>query len=73
MPIQKITAILVVRSSGGRGGRAFMPRSFPKSRVVKVVRSGTADPGPPGTVMTVEFRSKGSRLSPNGGPHFKFT
>jgi predicted 3-demethylubiquinone-9 3-methyltransferase (glyoxalase superfamily) len=47
---------------------------FPNSHIVKVVRYGAAGPGPPGSVMTVEFVLDGRPfVALNGGPHFKFT
>jgi predicted 3-demethylubiquinone-9 3-methyltransferase (glyoxalase superfamily) len=47
---------------------------FPESRIVKVVRYGAAGPGPPGSVMTVEFVLDGRAfVALNGGPHFQFT
>jgi predicted 3-demethylubiquinone-9 3-methyltransferase (glyoxalase superfamily) len=47
---------------------------FPNSKILKLVRYGAAGPGPPGSVMTVEFVLDGqSFVALNGGPHFKFT
>jgi predicted 3-demethylubiquinone-9 3-methyltransferase (glyoxalase superfamily) len=47
---------------------------FPNSKILKVVRYGAAGPGPPGSVMTVEFLLDGRPfVALNGVPHFKFT
>jgi predicted 3-demethylubiquinone-9 3-methyltransferase (glyoxalase superfamily) len=52
----------------------FYVSVFPDSRIVKVMRYGAAGPGPPGSVMTVEFVLDGRPfVALNGGPHFKFT
>jgi predicted 3-demethylubiquinone-9 3-methyltransferase (glyoxalase superfamily) len=52
----------------------FYASIFPDSRVVKVVRCGKAGPGPPGSVLTVEFELHGQKfVALNGGPHFKFS
>jgi predicted 3-demethylubiquinone-9 3-methyltransferase (glyoxalase superfamily) len=53
---------------------AFYASIFPNSGVVKTVRCGKAGPGPPGSVLTVEFRLDGQKfVALNGGPHYKFT
>jgi predicted 3-demethylubiquinone-9 3-methyltransferase (glyoxalase superfamily) len=53
---------------------AFYASIFPNSGVVKVVRCGKAGPGPPGSVLTVEFQLDGQKfVALNGGPHYKFT
>jgi len=47
---------------------------FPNSKVLKTVCYGAAGPGPPGSVMTMEFVLDGRPfVALNGGPHFKFT
>jgi predicted 3-demethylubiquinone-9 3-methyltransferase (glyoxalase superfamily) len=47
---------------------------FPNSKITKVVRYGQGGPGPPGSVMTVEFQLEGQPLvALNGGPYFKLT
>jgi predicted 3-demethylubiquinone-9 3-methyltransferase (glyoxalase superfamily) len=52
----------------------FYVSIFPASRIVNVLRYGAAGPGPPGSVMTVEFVLDGRAfVALNGGPHFKFT
>ena len=66
-------AFFVVRSPG-RGGGGVCTSIFPNSKVLNVVRYGEADPGPAGSVMTVEFQIDGQAfVGLNGGPHFKFT
>jgi predicted 3-demethylubiquinone-9 3-methyltransferase (glyoxalase superfamily) len=47
---------------------------FPNSRVTRMVRYGSAGPGPEGHVMTAEFELDGQpMIALNGGPHFQFT
>ena len=73
MPIQKITPFLWFDRQAEEAA-GFYASIFPNSRIVKVVRYGAAGPGPPGSVMTVEFQLDGqSFVALNGGPHFKFT
>ncbi|GAC1344756.1 MAG: VOC family protein [Myxococcales bacterium] len=44
------------------------------SRVLQVVRSGDAGPGPKGSAMTVQFELRGQKfIALNGGPRFRFT
>ncbi len=53
---------------------AFYVGVFPNSKILKAVCYGAAGPGPPGSVMTVEFVLDGRPfVALNGGPHFKFT
>jgi predicted 3-demethylubiquinone-9 3-methyltransferase (glyoxalase superfamily) len=73
MPIQKITPFLWFDHQA-EVAAAFYVSIFPNSRIVKVARYGEGSPGPPGSVMTVEFQLEGqSFVALNGGPHFKFT
>ena len=73
MPIQKITPFLWFDRQAEEAA-GFYVSIFPNSKIVKVVRYGAAGPGPPGSVMTVEFQLDGqSFVALNGGPHFKFT
>jgi predicted 3-demethylubiquinone-9 3-methyltransferase (glyoxalase superfamily) len=73
MPIQKITPFLWFDHQAEEAA-AFYVSIFPNSRIVKVARYGEGSPGPPGSVMTVEFQLEGqSFVALNGGPHFKFT
>ncbi len=47
---------------------------FENSKIVRTTRYGDAGPGPPGSVMTVEFELDGKPyVALNGGPHFTFT
>ncbi len=47
---------------------------FPNSRIVSVLRTGDAGPGPKGSVLTVAFELDGNEITAlNGGPQFKFT
>jgi predicted 3-demethylubiquinone-9 3-methyltransferase (glyoxalase superfamily) len=46
---------------------------FKDSRIVKIMRYGSAGPRPEGTVMTVDFQLEGQDFNAlNGGPDFKF-
>jgi predicted 3-demethylubiquinone-9 3-methyltransferase (glyoxalase superfamily) len=46
---------------------------FPKSKVGKISRYGSAGPRPEGTVMTASFELMGQEfVALNGGPEFKF-
>jgi predicted 3-demethylubiquinone-9 3-methyltransferase (glyoxalase superfamily) len=46
---------------------------FPNSRIVDVLRVGSAGPGPEGTVLTVTFELNGQKFTAlNGGPQFTF-
>jgi predicted 3-demethylubiquinone-9 3-methyltransferase (glyoxalase superfamily) len=52
----------------------FYTSIFPNSKLGKVARYGQAGPGPPGSVMTVEFQLDGQTfVALNGGPIYKFT
>ncbi len=47
---------------------------FKNSRIVSVLRTGDAGPGPKGSVLTVAFVLDGNEITAlNGGPKFKFT
>lgn len=52
----------------------FYTSIFAGSRILHVARYGTAGPGAPGSVVTVDFELAGRRFTAlNGGPIFKFT
>jgi len=52
----------------------FYVSVVPRSRIVDVVRYGSAGPGEPGSVMTVAFELNGRPfVALNGGPEFSFT
>jgi predicted 3-demethylubiquinone-9 3-methyltransferase (glyoxalase superfamily) len=71
--IHKITPFLWFDHQAEEAAR-FYASIFPNSKVVKVVRYGSAGPGPAGSVMTVAFELEGlSFVALNGGPHYKFT
>ncbi|HEX4142084.1 MAG TPA: VOC family protein [Pirellulales bacterium] len=73
MAIQLITPFLWFDHQAEEAAN-FYASIFPDSRVVKVVRCGKAGPGPPGSVLTVEFELHGQKfVALNGGPHFKFS
>src|SRR5438445_548175 len=73
VPIQKITPFLWFDQQAEEAA-GFYVSIFPNSKIVKVVRYGTAGPGPAGSAMTVEFQLEGqSFVALNGGPHYKFT
>jgi len=47
---------------------------FRDSEVLTVTRYGDAGPGPPGSVLTIEFVLRGQRfVALNGGPQYRFT
>jgi predicted 3-demethylubiquinone-9 3-methyltransferase (glyoxalase superfamily) len=70
---QKITPFLWFNNQAEEAA-TFYVGVFPNSKILKIVRYGAAGPGPPGSVMTVEFVLDGrSFVALNGGPHFKFT
>jgi predicted 3-demethylubiquinone-9 3-methyltransferase (glyoxalase superfamily) len=73
MAIQKITPFLWFDTQAEEAA-SFYVSIFPNSKIGKVARYGKAGPGPPGSVMTVEFQLDGqSFVALNGGPVFKFT
>src|SRR5579863_580664 len=73
MLTQKITPFLWFDHQAEEAAN-FYASIFPNSKVLKVVRYGSAGPGPAGSVMTVEFQLEGQTfVALNGGPHFKFT
>jgi predicted 3-demethylubiquinone-9 3-methyltransferase (glyoxalase superfamily) len=52
----------------------FYTSVFKNSKVLNVIRYGTAGPGSEGTIMTVKFMIEGQEfVALNGGPIFKFT
>ena len=70
---QKITPFLWFDNQAEEAA-TFYVGVFPNSKILKAVRYGAAGPGPPGSVMTVEFVLDGRPfVALNGGPHFKFT
>jgi predicted 3-demethylubiquinone-9 3-methyltransferase (glyoxalase superfamily) len=70
---QKITPFLWFDNQAEEAATFYID-VFPNSKILKLVRYGAAGPGPPGSVMTVEFVLDGrSFVALNGGPHFKFT
>ncbi len=47
---------------------------FPNSKILNVLRTGDAGPGPKGSVLTVAFSLDGNEVTAlNGGPQFKFS
>jgi predicted 3-demethylubiquinone-9 3-methyltransferase (glyoxalase superfamily) len=47
---------------------------FKDSKVLEVLRSGEAGPGPKGSVLVITFQLEGQQfMALNGGPQFKFT
>lgn len=52
----------------------FYTSIFPNSKIGRVMRCGETGPGPPGSVLTVEFELEGQTfVALNGGPHYQFT
>jgi predicted 3-demethylubiquinone-9 3-methyltransferase (glyoxalase superfamily) len=73
MPIQTITPFLWFDGQAEQAAGLYTS-IFPNSKITKVVRYGSAGPGPVGSVMTVEFQLDGlDFVGLNGGPMFKFT
>ena len=57
----------------GEEAATFYTTVFPNSRIVEVVRYGSAGPRTEGTVMTVSFELDGQPFTAlNGGPDFTF-
>lgn len=70
--MQKITPCLWFDTQGEEAAE-FYTSVFPNSRIVEVLRYGSAGPRPEGTVMTVSFELDGqSFIALNGGPDFTF-
>jgi predicted 3-demethylubiquinone-9 3-methyltransferase (glyoxalase superfamily) len=58
----------------GEAAAEFYTSVFPNSRIVEVLRYGSAGPRAEGTVMTVAFELNGQPfLALNGGPDFTFS
>src|SRR5258708_29665717 len=73
MAIRRILPFLWCDSQAEEAA-GFYASIFPNSKIGKVVRYGSAGPGPPGSAMTVEFQLDGQAfVALNGGPPFKFT
>ena len=73
MARQKITTFLWFDNQAEEAAN-FYVSLFKDSKILNVVRYPEGSPGPPGTVMTVEFELAGIKyVGLNGGPHFKFT
>jgi predicted 3-demethylubiquinone-9 3-methyltransferase (glyoxalase superfamily) len=71
--IQRITPFLWFDRQAAEAAQ-FYVAVFPNSCIRKIVHYGQAGPGPPGSVMTVEFQLDGQTfVALNGGPHFRFT
>jgi len=52
----------------------FYTAIFPNSKIVSVMRSGEAGPGPKGSVMSATFELQGQEfIALNGGPMFTFS
>jgi predicted 3-demethylubiquinone-9 3-methyltransferase (glyoxalase superfamily) len=71
--MQKITPFLWF---DGRAEEAatFYTAIFPNSKIVSMMRSGDAGPGPKGSVMSATFELQGQEfIALNGGPMFTFS
>ena len=71
--MQKITPFLWF---DGRAEEAanFYTAIFPNSKIVSMMRSGEAGPGPKGSVMSATFELQGQEfIALNGGPMFNFS
>jgi predicted 3-demethylubiquinone-9 3-methyltransferase (glyoxalase superfamily) len=52
----------------------FYTSVFPNSRIIDIVRYGSAGPGAEGTAMTVSFELDGQKfVGLNGGPQYSFS
>jgi predicted 3-demethylubiquinone-9 3-methyltransferase (glyoxalase superfamily) len=57
----------------GEEAAEFYTSVFPNSKIVSILRFGSAGPRPEGTVMTVSFELNGQPFTAlNGGPDFTF-
>lgn len=73
MSQQKITPFLWYHNNAEEAARFYISL-FPGSKITRVTHYGESGPGPPGSVMTVEFQLAGLELvALNGGPAFHFT
>lgn len=73
MAIQRITPFLWFDHQAEEAADLYTS-IFPNSKIRRVVRYGKAGPGPPGSVLTVEFQLDGQTfVALNGRPHFQFT
>lgn len=70
--MQKITPCLWFDTEGEEAAE-FYTSIFPNSKIVEILRYGSAGPRDEGTVMTVTFELDGQKhIALNGGPDFKF-
>jgi predicted 3-demethylubiquinone-9 3-methyltransferase (glyoxalase superfamily) len=71
--MQKITPFLWFDGKAEEA-MTFYVSVFKNSKVGRVMRYGSAGPGPKGKVMSVTFQLEGQEFfALNGGPHFTFT
>jgi len=71
--MQKITPFLWFDTQSEEAAE-FYTSVFPNSKIVEIVRYGSAGPRPEGMVMTVSFELDGQKfVALNGGPDFKFS
>ena len=70
---QKITTFLWFDGNAEEAMNHYVS-IFKNSKVLSVMRNGTAGPGPAGTVLVGSFQIEGQEFAAlNGGPQFKFT
>ena len=70
---QKITTYLWF-DNNAEEAMNFYVSIFKSSKILDIVRSGDAGPGPKGSVLMGSFQLEGQKfLALNGGPQFKFT
>lgn len=71
--MQKIKTFLWFDREAEEAAR-FYTSIFRNSRILEIARYGDAGPGPPGSVMTVNFVLDGQEfVALNGGPLYRFT
>lgn len=71
--MQKITTFLTFKDQAEEAVN-FYVSLFKNSKILSVMRSGEAGPGPNGSVLGVTFQLDGQRfIALNGGPHFSFS
>ena len=71
--MQKITPFLWFDGKAEEAAN-FYTSIFPNSKIVSMMRSGEAGPGPKGSVMSATFELQGQEfIALNGGPMFTFS
>ncbi len=70
--MQKITTFLTFKDRAEEAVNFYI-MLFKNSKILSIMRSGEAGPGPKGSVLGVTFQLDGQQfIALNGGPHFSF-